>query len=102
MNDPALSAEYTVTAVYTDIERASAYCEQFFLQMSPSDMSMAEVDPATQISRNLQFISENLRSMYRGLPAVASTVRSLKRPTEPKRRPAAQRPRLRSVYRRRA
>lgn len=101
MQDAALPAEYTVAAVYTDIERTGNYAEEFILQMSPWGMSVAEVDPAKQISKDIQFISENLRSAQRGLPALISTVRQLKRSAEVQRQPTRQRPRFRAVTRRR-
>jgi len=88
MQDPALPTEYVVTATYTDIEESTSYSEPFVLQMSPWGMSVAEVDPAKQLSRDIQFISENLRSSQHGLPKVVSAVRSLKADREPGRLPS--------------
>lgn len=102
MRDVNLPAEYTVVATYTDIERAGSYAEQFVLQMSPWGMSVAEVDSVKQISKDIQFISENLRSAQRGLPAITSAMRLWKQSTGSKPQPVRHRPRLRGVIRRRA
>lgn len=72
-----LPSEYTVTASYWDSERKRRYEESFTLQMSPWAMAVAEVDPAKQLSKDVQFISENLKSRQTGLPRIASAVRSL-------------------------
>jgi len=90
LGDPSLPPEYTVKASYTDIEGGGNYTEDFVLQMSPWGMSVAEVDPAKQLSRDVQFISENLKSSWSGLPKIASAVRNL-RPTNERRRLRPQR-----------
>ena len=75
LGDPDLPKEYVVSVTYSDIEGSMGYAERFVLQMSPWGMSVAEVDPAKQLSKDVQFISENLRASHRGLSSIESAVR---------------------------
>lgn len=97
LNDASLPPEYSVTADYTDTERERTYSEHFFLQMAPWAMSVAQVDSAKQISKDLQFISENLRSTERGIPAVLAKLRAIAQNLEPA--PGAQRTSVRTRVR---
>lgn len=99
LNNQDLPAEYVVSATYTDIERSSEYSESFILQMAPWAMSIAEVNAAKQISKDIQFVSENLRSTQRGLPSLASSIRRLEPTDKPGRRFSVKRPRVRGVSR---
>lgn len=94
-----LPGEYTITAVYEDLE-GSTFGERFVLQMSPWAISVAETDPLRQLSKDVQFISENLRSSSYGLPKVASSVRALADDPEASYRTGLGRPRLRASRRR--
>lgn len=93
-----LPTEYVVDATYTDLEASESYEDSFVLQMSPWGMSVAEVDPRKQLSKDVQFISENLRGTKGVLGAIASEVRS-QRPTEEPKRLRPQRIRIRKPRR---
>lgn len=72
-----LPAEYVVEVSYSDIASSTKYGEQFVLQMAPWAMSVAQVEPLRQISKDLQFVSENLRSATKGLPRIATEVKRI-------------------------
>ncbi|WP_146080290.1 hypothetical protein [Pseudoclavibacter sp. RFBG4] len=92
-----LPTEYVVTATYSNLDESEQYSDSFVLQMSPWAMTVAEVDPVRQLSKDVQFISENLRKSHGGFRSIVSAIRDQKPNDTPRlsgsRRIRARRPR---------
>lgn len=72
-----LPDEYQILARFTDVAGTEEFEEEFVLQMSPWALSVADQDPLRRISRDIQFVSETLKSQQHGIPKIAAAVSRL-------------------------
>ncbi|WP_313356205.1 hypothetical protein [Microbacterium sp.] len=88
LSNAAVPAEYTVAAIYTDLQRTESYADEFVLELSPWGPSVAEVAPMKRLSKDIQFVAQSLRDRSQGLPGIVATIEDLKpappAPTRPR------------------
>ena len=65
LGNESLPSEYEVEATYTDISGTDRITETFFLSTEAWAFAISEDDPMARISKDIQFVSDNLEKVAR-------------------------------------